>query len=283
MMSREFYHLRVSAAGCRVAVWLNGFELFELDCGRQPLEFAPPVNQYLIGKDNRIDISIQAASLPNGSSSTFDDAELGGNVARYREGDIVWEEGGVRLLDFGIPEDTRRRWREKKIALPLTIERGFDSTGASFRGLFLEGEVVTDQEPVVDYAMVLRDLATSRNVEGLARELAPKIDAYALAYQRDRPDHDGFRGFLAREFMPLGPVTDFGRKDVEARSFCGGRVWELRRKPAKAADPTVAKKRPWLDTGKPFPLLITEMNDEEAYLSIPVYVARIGGALKVVR
>lgn len=264
-MSPAPIHLFVAVEACRATVTLNAVRLFELDGSTQPRFFAPPINHYLIGPGNRLEIELSPALDDRGEArvTRLSAAHFEATVARYAAGDPVIDAySGELLAEVIVPEAMAASDPE----LPAYLRVDFDTDGDAARRLLVDGDLIADAHEVVDYALRLRDLLAAGDAAALAAELAPKMRAYSEAFD-EVVDEDlpGLQGFLRSEVLALDPDTAFERDDLVAEPSAGGRVWSVRR-----------------TTGEP--LIVTQRPDADgAFTQIDVWVGRAGGALKVVR
>ena len=97
---------------------------------------------------------------------------------------------------------------------------------------------------------------------GLVKEFAPKLRDYGVGVLRDGgPDATNSVAFAQTNLLP-GPMDlAFKETDILPVSMCDGRIWELERKPMR-------------------PLLSTLPDKAGGHFEIPVYVARVDGALR---
>lgn len=170
---------------------------------------------------------------------------------------LSWRRGGAL--------DSLRVWAARH---PLTVSATFDNeTGPDFSALFEEAPVIEgtpqDTSRLIDYAMRLRDLFQRRDATAIYRTQQPK---FAAIYFSEDQALSAIRG----NWFSYDWWFDFERQDVELRKWSGGRVWELYRRDRKA-----------MQTGKRALLLAGKGGRLATWHE--VYVAEIGGELKVVR
>jgi hypothetical protein len=135
----------------------------------------------------------------------------------------------------------------------------------SFAAELGQAPPIADSDALRDYAMVLRDLLRAGDLDRLAAELAPKVAAYALAYDHDAGAIDAsLRALLRNDYFARGVDTSFERADVELVSSAGGRLWELCR-----------------PGGKPF--IQTPADADGSTMQMAVVVGCVDGALRVLR
>lgn len=260
MPGTPLYHLNLTLRGGVARISLNGFPVLGIDA-RRPISAAPPLNAFLVGADNVLTIEALPADAA-GRLASAEQIEIEGAVAAFEEGDIVAPDASGAVV---MPVELRGAPGAPVSPAPLEAAFVFDSEGASFPALFLEAEVITEPASLIAYAMRLKELAAASDAEGLAAEMVPKLRDYAAAYgDTEEAMRDELLAFL-REKMFAGPMDlDFEAADLVAVPSCEGRIWEVRRRPA-------------------WPLFATMPDARGGRYQIPVHVARVDGALKVVR
>jgi hypothetical protein len=263
-VGHPIYHLELVAADCRAELALNGFPLISLESANGvPVTFVPPVNPYLCGARNTIEVTIHPATRPGGSLTTFADASVQGNVKRYEKGGIVAPETGAVVVQFGITDELRDRVRDEKLELPVSFTVPFANEAVDFSAELLGGPTFDDREALVAYALHLRDLLAAGDAGGIAAEMQPKAQVWSQAYQRPAEEYSTAIRDALVAFTGGRPVVDFDRDGVELLPCCGGRVWLLARKERK-------------------PLLHSDFSDG-TNRSFTVYAGVRDGALRVVR
>jgi hypothetical protein len=260
MVAKPIFHLSLTFHACMARVTLNGFPMAAVDA-RAAINLAPPINAFLVGKGNALSIEALPVITKTGMSSPLD-IDVVGSISAFQEGDIVAPEGGG---DGVLEVNLRRSLAGQAPSIPIQMAYAFDNEGPAFPELFRESEVIEDPEPLQDYAVRLRDLFAAADVAGLVREFAPKLRDYGAAYYKtEAAMRDEFVGFVQNMLLP-GPMDlTFKKADIVPVSACGGRLWELSRAPKR-------------------PLLSTLPDKDGGQFQIPVFVARVDGALRVVR
>lgn len=266
-MGHPIYHLEITVERCAVRVRINDVPVMELASESDiPTRFAPPINLYLVGDLNLLDVEILPVPL-NGTNalSTFGDAAVRGAIVQYEKGDIVSPSSGTLVTEIQIPDDLRERVREEELELPQTFTIIFANEVVDFSEELGNASPVTDREAILDYGLHLRDLLAAGDVSGLVDEMGPKLRAFSVAYEEtEETMTDALRDYLGREFIPAQPVVDFDREQLDAHPRAGGRIWEIQRAPA-------------------LPLFETVPDDNGATRQIPVVVSMRDGQLRVVR
>jgi len=255
------HQLQLAVAGARAEVRLNGFPLGEASSGSS---FSAPVNPYLAGKRNALEIVVDAAPGPDGKPLPLRDVRVEATVRRFVQGAIVEPGAGEVVTQYVAPATAVAELASGKRKPPLTLTHPFSNQGPDFSAELLDTAPFADEAALRDYAMKLRGLAEKRDVDALLVEFGPKVRAYAAAYAKPEATFwDGLRGAIAR-IVEQKPDLAYGRDDVEPRACSGGRVWELRRKGG-------------------LPLLRTVPDSDGKVAQLRVFVAPRDGALRVVR
>jgi hypothetical protein len=236
-----------------------------------------PVNTALVGEGNVL--TVENEPCFSGGRQSLSTGPIKMKVRVKGVGDRWLEEGQITEAEV---DSAYREWKKKakhqwkeyrgRVAVldsmrawasrhPMTVSTTFDNeAGPDFSQIFEEASRLPDRsatrERLRDYAMHLRDLMAEKDTSALFEEFRLyyaqqyKITGYPGSVQKDKAS-------LLENVVMDDPVLDFNREDVDLRSWSDGRVWEIHR-------------------------------DGEAFFrsgdSIrEVYVAEIGGDLKVVR
>jgi hypothetical protein len=230
---KPIYHLELTVWSCRANLLLNGFPLISLSAeNEQPVTFSPPVNPYLAGKRNTVEIELSPAVRSDGTELPFADANFEMEVREYQQGGIVEPGGGGPVTKFSMPASVRKQLKKgRKLKLPLEFTHRFaNGGGIDFSAELLDAPPFNDRKAVADYAMHLRDLMAKGDVDGLMAEYEPKAQVWVAAYGRSyRAIVDNSRRALS-QFIKDKPLLNFGPDDLELRQRCGGRIWQLSRK-----------------------------------------------------
>jgi hypothetical protein len=168
--------------------------------------------------------------------------------------------------------DSLRAWASRH---PMTVSTTFDNeNGPDYSRIFEEAPVIRDTGRLKEYAIQLRDLMARKDTAGLVDEFLPVIwtgrDSLILSRLRSNFSEEQIRS--VREHIVMDEAyLDIERADVGMRRWVGGRVWELYYKPdgnALFAARSLREGTPeYTGSGR----------------KRPVYVAELGGDLKVVR
>jgi hypothetical protein len=178
----------------------------------------------------------------------------------------------------GVPGalDSLRAWAERH---PLTVSTTFDNeAGPDFSRIFEEAPVIegtpADSARLRDYAMRLRDLMARKDTAALVEEFLPLLwegqDSLNVEQLRSNFTEEQIQS--VREHIVLDDAyLDIRRSDVGLRRWADGRVWELYYEP----------------DGNALFVSRTLREGTEEYTGMggkrEVYVAELGGELKVVR
>jgi hypothetical protein len=233
---KPIYHLSLTVRSCQARLLLNGFPLMSLSSTDDtPDSFAPPINPYLAGKRNTVEIEIRPAVRDDGTEVPLTKADFEMDVREYHKGGIVEPGGGKLVTKFSMPASVRRRLKKgKKLKQPLKFTHRFaNGGGIDFSAELLDASPFTDREAVVNYAMHLRDIIAKGDVDGLMAEYEPKGRTWMAAYGKS---HELLAGNTRKglvKFIKRKPELTFGPNDVIVQPWCGGRIWELRRKGRK--------------------------------------------------
>ena len=278
------HHLETICQGCRVRVRLNDMPIADrvADDPDQAEWYAPPVNLYLVGRDNVIEVAVEPLEEVEDPRDALEDAEIEIAVRFVGKGEAIAPGAAPSVIEVAVHEELRDRIRasrerqarietegleeEEIFEIPQTFFLLFDNEGPDFSDELSDAEPFDDEEALRDLALRIRDLAVAGDAAGLVAEMEPKLEAFARAYEEPRDMfHDDLLEGLRGEFLPAGIQADFERHDVVLEPCCGGRIWGLFR-PGRR------------------PLLQTPPDDEGGTMQIDVFVApRDGGALRIVR
>jgi hypothetical protein len=230
-MGHPIFHLELIVRSCAAELHLNGFPVIPslVSTDEVPVSFAPPVNPYLAGSRNTVELTLRAAVAADGSEVPFEAADFEMNVRRFEKGDIFEPGAGEMVTRFRLSDrdELQKRIRKGEQKPPVTVSHPFINEVLDFSAELLDAPPFEDAEAVVDYALHLRNLMAARDVEGLLAEYEPKahvwVRAYAKAYQHLA--NNTRKGL--EKFIGSSPRLDFDRDDLLVRPYCGGRIWGL--------------------------------------------------------
>jgi hypothetical protein len=264
-VGHPIHHLEVVVASARAEVRLNGIPLGGLAArDAAPVSMAPPVNPFLAGKRNVVEVVLDVSTGFDRKPMSFLDARLELEVRRFEKGGIVEHGGGDLVTRYVLPPEVLRDVAEGRRAPPITVAHPFANEVVDFSAELLDAAPFTDEEALRDYAMKLRSLAAHRDVGGLVAEHAPKIRAWSVAYAEPEAAFTASLQQVVGDFIAAGVDLAFTRDDVVPRPCAGGRAWELRRT-------------------RDLPLLRTLPGPEGGRTQLSGIVAPRGGKLAIVR
>lgn len=268
----KIHHAELFTKRCVMRATLNGIPIAHVVATDEHTDhFAPPINPFLIGEGNVLEVSIEPAPLPDGEVTGWDEARVEMAVRVFDKGGIVMPgAGGPAITEADFTPELAARIAEaeeadEELEVPQTFLHVFDNDYVSFAAEIMDVEPFEDEDALIDYALHIRDLFANGDVNGFLAEIEPKCQVWAAAY--DEPAQrfrDDIAGGLTNEFLPAGPITDFGRDDVELEPIAGGRMWTLMRRGG-------------------LPLIQTTPNADDQFMQFPIVVAERDGQLRIVR
>ncbi len=280
-MALLIHHIEFFTKRCDMRASLNGVPIAEVHATDQHVDhFAPPINPYLIGEGNVLEVSIAPAVVDGEDDDEGDseeettewsEAKVDVAVRTFDKGGIVVPGGGGPAItehDFA-PELAERietaREDDVELEAPQSFLHIFDNQQMSFASEILDVDPYDDEGALLDYAEHIRDLFANGDVDGFMAEVEPKCEVWSIAYEEPVPFfRDEIRSGLESEFIPAGPVTDFERGDILLRPIAGGRMWSLERNPG-------------------LPLIQTTPDDEGGIMQFRIIAAVRDGQLRIVR
>lgn len=264
-MGHPIHHLEVVVQFARAELRLNGLPLGEVEARDETASsFAPPVNPYLAGPRNVVEVVLDVSKDFDGKPLPFEKVQVELSVRRFEKGGIVEPGGGDLVTRFVPPPELLKEIADGKRKPPVTLTHRFATEGPDFSDELYGAEPFGDEKALRDYGMKLRALAVRRDVAGLLAEYEPKIEVWAKAYAEPAAAFSASLREELTQFIAAGADVAFTPDDVEPRSCCGGRIWELRRK-------------------RDLPLLRTLPGPEGERTEMTAFVAARGGALRIVR
>lgn len=266
------HHLELFTKRCEMRATLNGVPIARVRATDPHLDhFAPPINPYLIGEGNVLEVSIAPAQLEGDERTGWDEARVEAAVRTFPKGGIVLAGAGgpaITQVDFA-PELAERiraaQEAEEELEEPQSFLHVFDNQELSFADELMDADPFEDESALFDYALFLRDLFAQGDVNGFLEQIEPKCRVWSVAYEEPvQLFLDDIRNGLTNEFLPAGPITDFERADVELRPISGGRMWSLERSGGRS-------------------LIETPPDDQNQFLEFPIIVGVRDGQLRIVR
>jgi hypothetical protein len=203
----RFYQFGYTARDVECTVTLNGFPLLETQVEDSP-SGGQPVNMLLVGPGNLLRAEVRAKGSEPALQMDIEVADEG-RIVR------IPPRGGVELPE-GVP--------------PLVLEQRFDADIAPFRVL-LDEVRETDAAAMRAFAIALRDAVQAGDAPILNTMCRPKAQVYSRMYGEPA---DVILGHLLQGLEQFAQADlSFAESEVEARPWCDGRIWELRRKGRK--------------------------------------------------
>lgn len=255
----DFVTLTYTADRANVLVTLNGFPVLE-DSARYSLTGGQPVNWHLVPTGNRLEIQFEPLVPPD--SVEFADLRI--DVHSGNQGDVVGTDYEGDLVSVSLEGKDGPQTLVETFDLPEAWRDGFTAGR-----LYAEVPVITDEEEVSGYALRLFGMAEAGEYEAFAREAELRIQSYRDAHPAaglpgdDAALQDLFRQIMEEMLSGMSLNTDVHKGTLAPRPWAGGRLWELR-----------------LVDGRP---LISATDGEGGVSFLSVYVARVDGALRIVR
>ncbi len=263
MSDVEIHHVRIQVWHCAVRIVINGTEIARSD-GKVPVFLAPPLNPYLTGRNNRLQLILSPPERMPYPDTLDASALVRGDVAAFREGEIVSAgHGGRPAATIDVTARTLDFVGQKE----ATYEVSFSTEGDVFKWLSREAPRIYDEDwiSLLDYAVRVHGLAAKGDDSAILSECAVRITDYAVAYGVSVPAMTVELGAELRELL-TGQIEPMSRSDVRIIPHCDGRVCELAR----------WKHRPLITA-------VMEQEGETVKASMRVFVARVGSGICIVR
>ena len=219
-MTLKIHHLELFTTRCEIAATLNGVPIANVRSTDPHTDhFAPPINPYLVGEGNVLEVSIAPARLENDEFTEWSEAKVEAAVRVFDKGGIVLPGGGgpaITEVDFG-PELAARMAQaeedEVELEVPQSFLHIFDNEGMSFADELLDSEPFDDHDALLDYGVFIRDLFANGDVAGFLAEVTPKCQVWSVAYEepvdffleqiRTGLETEDFKGLLAAHLIGI--------------------------------------------------------------------------------
>ncbi|HJL14390.1 MAG TPA: hypothetical protein RMH99_01970 [Sandaracinaceae bacterium LLY-WYZ-13_1] len=263
-MGHPIFHLELTITNGGVDLRLNDFPAATLASGSTPATFAPPINPYLVGELNVLDVRLSPWFDEAGTVTSFWDVDFHAWVRRYEKGDIVEPGGGDLVTEVTIPDDLIERVRDQELELPQSFTHVFSNDAVDFSAELSDAPTYDDPDALRDYAMHLQSLFATADVPALMQESAPRSRVWSVAYDHPQDEIAASMESELTEVVSAPLETDWGRDEVELTPRCGGRVWELSRTGGR-------------------PLIATEPDEDGSRIHFEIFVAPRDGRLRWVR
>lgn len=263
------YQVALAANTCRCKVIVNGLGVTELNAEKVGC-IQYPLNTELVGIGNVVEIEVTPISL---DPTVMDKISAEGTIKKYDDGAITGPESGEVLASFTL-EDKIAEVKAKPLTniadvIPFTLTCTFDSEEApSFRNRLVDADVIDNGVALVDWAMNFKEMLRQQDVAALYDQYEPKLLDYDIAYPEDKePDNrKWFANWMYGKIFPQTPLIDFDRDGVQLVKWCGGRIWELRRKDEYNGG-----------------YLWQTVGTDDRWSYVEVYVGMVDGKIKMVR
>ncbi len=253
---QPIYFLDINAEACSFNVKVNDFPVFSFNAQflSNP---AQSINQFLIGKKNKVEIKILPVLISDDDESRLDALSrirFEGRVKVYQPGDVSSPEGGVVISEFNFDGLTGGLIH-------------FDSELHNFSSLLTGNEIAVDNNLLKLYGIRLFDLCLRQDADSLTEEFIPKMIDYSKAYfQEEEILISGFKSFLENNFFVF-PIErkEIVSEDILIRPCCNKRIFEILILPND-------------------PLLSSYSTEDRSMIyEIPIFVSIVNGQFKVVR
>lgn len=253
---KPIYFIDIIAQSCSFICKLNGFPalIFNAEFLSNP---AQSVNQFLIGKNNRLDIliaPINASEDINQQDDAISKIKLSGTIKIYQPGDVSRPDGGSVVNEFSFDGQ-------------LAGSVSFDNDFHDFSSLLIGNEIKVSDQELKTYGLKLFKMFQDQDVDNLANEFQHKMFDYAKAYfQEENSFFKGFQDFIKNDFFKFpNDKTLITIDHILIKSWCNKRIFEIGITPNE-------------------PLLTSYAEEDESMVyEIVVFVALLNGELKVVR
>lgn len=243
-MAPQFFYLQVTAVDCDVTCLLNGFPVYEVRAEGE-LVNQVPVNLYLIGKNNKLDITLKPHA---------------GKQGRVEASPYLYDAGDVVSSDDAQPD--RRVFTLETSGEEKRSVFSFDNERFDYAHVLVDAPVVSDENALRAYAATLIRSIQAKDVESLLKEMHPKVRDYAASFSApEEALNESLRGQLA-EMLGNANLRKASAEEITFTPYCDGRVWALR-----------------INPDVPF----FYIKDEESEMALEVFVGMQEGRLKIVR
>jgi hypothetical protein len=277
-MTQPVYYLDVSIHGYDAEVLVNGAPV--VSCGKEfPFRAFPTVSEWIVEGDNEVAIAISDAGFretkrvdPSGTEVLSGPKPAGENerarvlLCRGELGDVpdLAEQDIVCAVELVPPP------AGEPLLVPARVANRGAISPAFGRWAWQDAAVlVLDDALLAELLALAQSICTGleqRDVAPMASLMATKFAEIAPCYGMKAEDaaaamRNAMNGFVSHVDWAVAPVE---RDALDARLCCDGRIVELRNADGQ-------------------PLVRQRGSCEGETWSLPMFVARIGGALQIVR
>lgn len=255
-MKQPIYFIDVYSEGCDLLSIVNGFPALRISTP-YITNTAQPLNLYLIGKNNKVQVKLTPyykGNDPELIKDSISKIKAHGKIKIYKPTEISSPDNGEVLMSFNFDGSVGGVF-------------GFDNIVQDFSGLLLNSVRIENREQILDYGLNLFNLFKKEKVSKYAKEFYPKIKDYAIAYYGDENYlRKEFELSYKKEFYKYpGDRESLTKAEIQLKPWCEERIYEV----------CIIPDLP----------LLSNYGDAEksSTLDVSVFVAYINGELKVVR
>ena len=262
-------YAEVEATDCLAVLYLNGIPLFA--AGRRGVIFnSLPVRQFLVEKTNQLELVVEPVERPSEARGHFRKLTLTGKKAtarlvRYPEGEVARVENGQVLVELSWASDgLEATYPLSFIGQALVPEATAHWSWQDAPLLELDDSLRNEAVRCIE---TLADTIRRRDLDGFMAATEVKLADAFVAYPRQtqagaRNELGAFIEFWTRD--GADPIVSLDPDAHDFRLVAGGRMLEA------------------VDRDGYSSLRLRDPKDGEA-IPYPLYLARIGGVLRVVR
>ncbi|UQA62016.1 hypothetical protein [Polyangium aurulentum] len=264
-------HAQLEIEGCTAELWLNGIPIMRLGPHTMPLE-SQAVQQFLVAGTNQIELLVEPGPSPARARTeyrdlTLVDARAVGRLYRFEGGTIPDPEFGERLIDVTWRSGESGSTRE---SFPRSAYGQAELGAVVPRWSYQDAPILSMEESLVDEADAALEEVAEAFRRGSPAQLLAALEEQQrevlLAYPALTADfiRDDLSLLVTDYHRAKEPVLPLRRDRHEFRLVAGGRM-------IQCVD----------DDWKPSLRLVDP--DEGNEVPYPLFLARIGGRLRVVR
>lgn len=254
---RKYYYLDIDMNKCAVIGEVNGFPCYKYNA-KFPGNYAYPINAFLT-LNNKIKLYIFRIE---GDESTVEEFKekvtLKGSVKLHYEGGISAPETGQRIIEF---DKTSLKGED----FPLSLEFKFRNEDYNFSKTITQIPKLVDENEIRKYALFLFKLLINKETKQFIGELQYKVNDYQMAFYDDKNELDNeMDNFIKTLSDNLLIPENLESNILQLTPVCDGKMMKIELK------------------GKDY-LFETVPDADDAFYFLRVFVAKIGGELKVIR
>jgi hypothetical protein len=247
----KIYHLECEPDGCEVSAIINGLPFYEANGTNAPVIISKPINSVLIGIDNEVKLLIKPPFSTNEVKS-LEPYSVKVKIKLYDSDDITGPEKGVVLVE--------NKFNDTPIG---TLK--FNNEIYNFSNRLVNSPKIKKEE-VLQYALLLKEILESKNIELVVKEFLEKLKDYAFVYGDSQESMiTGFKEYIKNYYFNKSPRLDFTKDDIVLDAWCEDRVWQV----------SVGLDREELILSKP--------DEEGMEYATKIFVGKIDNTLKIIR